>query len=260
MSGCSRRHSIQPLPISQAEWLATGRRVPARTRWVLLLAGYFALARTIVLAWCTSVGSKPDSAADEQLPIVPLVAYPLVAVTAMLALLVLPFFLRLAERAPFSRWTLVVYLIPAQLPLAMPCGFFLGILWALRGARASRRSAAAIVAAAVICSAGMLATTVWLMPYSNQSFRVATGTPDRIPTGAAELSLRELSEQIRTRAADGLPTESLKHVYHLRLALPFATLALAFLTLSLTGRRPNARVRLTLALVVACAVVSRSPL
>ena len=142
--------------------------------------------------------------------IVPLVAYPLVAVTAMLALLVLPFFLEARREGPLQP-------MDAGGVLSSP----LSCRWRCRVDSASascgrsaergppRRSAAAIVAAAVICSAGMLATTVWLMPYSNQSFRVATGTPDRLtPTGAAELSLRELSEQIRTRAADGLPTRN----------------------------------------------------
>ena len=152
----------------------------------------------------------------------------------------------------------LVRLIPQALPLAIPVGLTLGIILGLARRPVSRASAKVILMTAALCSIASLATIGWIMPAANQSFRVAlsrnlgdSGDPKR---GNNELTLGELRREVAIAGnlGEALRVRQLSADFHIRWAIPCATLLLAAFALSLLNRSRSAgRLKLVF---IACGV------
>ena len=152
----------------------------------------------------------------------------------------------------------LVAVIPQALPLAIPAGLTLGIILGFARRPVSRASAKVILMIAALCSIASLVTIGWIMPAANQSFRVAlsrsagdSGDPKR---GHNELTLGELRREVAIAGTlrEMLRVRQLSAEFHIRWAIPCATLLLAAFALSVLNRfRSAARLTLTM---VTCAV------
>ena len=112
---------------------------------------------------------------------------------AAIPLLVLPFLLRFpAARAQ----ELAIYLVPQALPIALPIGLFVGLLYGFKERFTSLRPRTALLIAAILCSIASFAVLAWIVPVSNQAFRVAALSDPFIPKGLPELTLGELRSRI----------------------------------------------------------------
>ena len=142
-----------------------------------------------------------------------------------------------------------LYLIPQALPIAIPIGVTWGILCGLGGRAVAFRVKGAILALVFACSAGSLATTLWIMPAGNQAYRVAVferlrpqGNTVTITPGPAEMPMGELRKRIDALTVSGQTraARNTAFTYYIRWSLPLTPLALALFALALVTR-PFAR-------------------
>jgi hypothetical protein len=143
-------------------------------RWIWM-AGTLALLKALVLHIWTHFWRIQHWPADDRRAVARTLAYSAAVTAAAIPLLMLPVF----TRFPATRWTeLAGYLIPQALPIAVPVGLFIGLIYGFRAQMVSVRPRAALVIAAIACSVSSLAVLAWLVPVSNQAFRVRSpGTP-----------------------------------------------------------------------------------
>ena len=172
-------------------------------------------------------------------------------------LLVVPFLDMVPLSHPHSA-TLLLYLLPQTLPLSVPVGLTFGILWGFGRAAASRRSRTVVLFVAVTFSAVSFTMLAWVVPATNQAFRVSLmGRP--VMKGVNELTLGELSQLIETRRRDPLALPASRDIrslalnYHGRWALAGAPFVLSLFSVSVTHRRRRGRLILGLA---GCAAIS----
>jgi lipopolysaccharide export LptBFGC system permease protein LptF len=105
----------------------------------------------------------------------------------------------------------------------------------------------AILLAALVCSFASFITLAWVMPASNQAFRVATAWTagaDQYPQrGVNELTMTDLAQRARMLRQEGETRQSLGLFfrYHQRWSLACATLVLAILGLLVVEGRPGMR-------------------
>ena len=141
--------------------------------------------------------------------------------------LIAPFMREFASHPRFADFA--VYLIPQALPLSIPVGLMLGILWALGRKSASRIALVLVLVLALGGSLVSFVTLAWVMPNSNQAFRTAVaGFP--VAKGANELTIGELRQRIQTATTlspASLSRPNLALNYHRRWALGTAPFALA---------------------------------
>jgi lipopolysaccharide export LptBFGC system permease protein LptF len=218
--------------------------------------GYLTLAKVFAMcAWDHTIGILRDSTADDQRAFGRTILYSAAAIVATTLLLLFPIARR--HRASLSPEQmaffpqLLTYLVPSQLALTLPIGCSFGILYGLRGLVVSLRSKVVVLAFAIACTAATFVTVAWLLPAANQGFRelayaeqVKRGVTLWLPPkGVPEMTFRELTQHIDTARRDGLwrVVRLSSYNYHLRWALPGATLALALFSLSLVTRRRNGR-------------------
>ena len=125
----------------------------------------------------------------------------------------------------------LLYLIPQALPLAVPIGLTMAIVFGLR-AFSSGRLAVWILSAAVTCSVVSFLTLGWWAPASNQAYRTKI-VGHEIAKGENELTLGELGTRIeQIRAFDpAAPARRLSVLYHTRWALSVTPLVLAVFAL-----------------------------
>jgi lipopolysaccharide export LptBFGC system permease protein LptF len=134
----------------------------------------------------------------------------------------------------------VLYLIPQALPIAVPIGFTIAVVFGLRASLAGRL-VVWILSAAVTCSVVSFLTLGWWAPASNQAYR--TKIVGRvIPKGDNELTLGELRTRIEEiRAFDpAAPARRLSVLYHTRWALSVTPLVLAVFALGIAGHSRRA--------------------
>lgn len=185
---------------------------------------------------------------------------------AATVLLMLPPLASLSQVDPL----LVLYMVPQALPLAIPFGLIVGILSAFGGHVVSRRAAGHVLLLAAVCSALMFVTIGWLVPSANYAYRVRVAERVGIPVefekpiqgaplwkGPNELTLPEFrSIYLRvttTNVATELPRagwynlHNLWFMYHLRWALPCASLVFALMALAVTRHRRAVRITALLA-------------
>jgi hypothetical protein len=194
------------------------------------------------------------------------VLYSTLTMAAATALLMLP---PLLSPSPVDAG-LALYMVPQALPLAIPFGLIVGILSAFGGRLVSRRAAGHVLLIAAVCSALMFVTMGWLMPSANYAYRLRVAERVGKPVvfeepvqgaplwkGPNELTLPEFRRMYlrvtTTREPTALPKagwynlSNLWFMYHLRWALPCASLVFALVALSVTRHRRAVRVTALLA-------------
>ena len=224
---------LTDIEIESRTAMAAGQRW--RSRWIRI-AGCFALVKVVAL--CAYDRAAHDWRADDRRTLARTGVISAIAFAVSALLLI----------SPFARRTqahLLLYVIPQALPIAIPTGIAWGILCGLGGRVAPFRVKAVILVLALACSAGSLATTLWIMPAANQAYRVALfeqlrpqGKIATLAPGPAEMPMGELRKKLdaltlsgQTRAA-----RNTAFTYYIRWSLPAAPLALALFAIALTSR------------------------
>ena len=95
--------------------------------------------------------------------------------------------------------------------------------------------------AAILCSIASFVALTWVVPVSNQAFRVAALSDSFIPKGLAELTLGELRSRIEVNRRLGRDVSPTAMTYHSRWALAAAPIVLTAWAFLLIGRLPHAR-------------------
>jgi hypothetical protein len=213
--------------------IAEGRRW--RSRWIRI-TGCVALVKAV--AFCAYDRTAHDWRADDRRTLARAVGISAIAFTVTALLLI---------SAPGRHYPahLLVYLIPQALPIAIPVGVAWGVLCGLGGRVVPFRVKGAILALALVCSVGSLATTLWLMPAGNQAYRVAIfervrepGNTATLQPGPAEMPMGELRKRIDALTVSGQTraARNTAFTYYIRWSLPLAPLAFALFALALTTR------------------------
>lgn len=220
-------------------------------RWIRA-AGAFALVKALALFGWTRFWSIREWPVEERRAVTRSMAYAFVVTCAGVKLLMLPPLLRY----PLSRYQeLALYLVPQAFPIALPIGLLLGLLYGFRSSVPSLRSRILVTVVAIACSVSSLVALAWVVPASNQAFRVAALRDSRIPKGLNELTLGELRKRIdagRQRGGDVSPATM---TYHSRWALATAPIVLTAWAFLLIGSLHTRR-RWPLAIVAVASCVA----
>jgi hypothetical protein len=159
---------------------------------------------------------------------------------------------------------LSVTLVPQALPLSLPAGLCVGVLWATRGKVVTWRRLCTILALAIAVIAVIWMVLEWIMPWANQLFREMVAT--RLAVDGRVLTLEPgLNELGLSRLGQRSDPAAVRH-YHVLWALCFAAAPLSLSAFGLAGyvRRAASAVALAIALSIAYlawmwAVASLSP-
>lgn len=219
---------------------AVGRGRIWRRRWVQF-AGYVALFK--VLAWQGISALLDWTPADRQ------VLMRTIGVAAMVTggvtlLLVVPALANSPARAGLPYLKPFLYLIPQGLPLAIPIGVTVGLVWGTAKQAQPGRSLIVIALFALVCTAAAFFDLVWIVPGANQAYRVSMWGPDAL-RGPNELTLGELRALLwglgdyESRGPLVGPNDwhTLAFSYYTRWALTCTTLLFALFTLSMPRGR-----------------------
>lgn len=168
------------------------------------------------------------------------------------------------ETAPFMRWAATedprsfglafALLFPSSLPIALPFGLTLGLVSWLGARRSPSRPIAALALVASVTSFVLLA---WVVPESNQSFRVAVAGPG-VVRGLNELALSDLMQRAAEERVSG-GNQTATYALHRRLALsvaPFVLCAFAMVLPGVAQRRSRRWLLAGLGLSVYCALLN----
>ena len=216
-----------------------------RSRWVRL-PGYIAFLKVIALTACKAswiAGDRPTRRVTGWALSVTIVLTALLEIPALLSLPP-PLWMSDVDRAK-----LLLYLIPQGLPIAVPIGLMIGILRGWAGRTVSRRSSGAVLLIAFVCSLAMFAMLAWIVPASNQAFRVTLAGHDLLK-GLHELTLDDLSRQVALTLPLHEGHHSIRQLateYHVRWALSCTTFIFALFSLAVILRLPAGRTILGLA-------------
>jgi hypothetical protein len=198
----------------------TSRRIRA--------AGAIALINALVVYGWTEFWRIQNWPTDDRRALFRTLGYAAVVTTAAIPLLMLPFLVRFSDRTQ----ELAPYLVPQALPIALPVGLFVGLIYGFRTRVMSLRPRTALIIAAVLCSMASLVALAWVVPVSNQAFRVAARNDPFIPKGLAELTLGELRSVIDVNRRAAM-------TYHSRWALSAAPIVLTAWAFLVVGRLPT---------------------
>jgi lipopolysaccharide export LptBFGC system permease protein LptF len=227
---------------------ATRRRSPWRCRWILL-TGYLAWAKLMVLCgWLRLRQDLSEWTIDDRHALSRMAWISLAATVAATAFLI---------RMTWTSWegtdtsvaTLVVYLIPAQLPLTVPAGLTLGTTVGLAGRTISRRMLAVLVFVGFASSVASFLTLDWIVPTTNQAYREAV-VGYAVARGNNELSFREARARIESAARAGMSaSDAVRYIrtertrYYARWAITATPLLLTLFSLAVVTRRRFGRLR-----------------
>jgi len=215
-----------------------------KSRWVRF-AGYLTFMKVLAICGSERFLQRAERwTADEDRALARTIGISTVAMVATACLLLAPY--RASFGVHSSEWRVLAYLIPQAIPLAIPVGFTLGTLWGLKSRVVSRQLKRVVLTLAIICSLASFGTTAWIRPAANQAFREFTfrrivrdesASTRTLPKGPNELTLAELRQRLRSRPDADRVDRNIEFTYHMVLALPWATLALAFFALSVNQWR-----------------------
>jgi len=221
----------------QAEYAAA---TDIRRRWLALLAGYIAFAKVSV--WCAMSGGsgmRKNWTQEDHSGLVRVLWRSAAAILCLTLLIWLPEassmrYMLEALGSDANRVRLMTYLLPSALPLTLPIGLAFGAALGAHGRTPSRRLVGAIMLVALATAAASLATMAWVIPASNQSYRVAM-MRQAIPKGERELSFGELKRELATADVDR--GKRLSFEFHKRLSVAGAPVTFVALALVLVIRR-----------------------
>ena len=211
--------------------------------------GVAALVKALALHGSIRLIRMREWPIDDRRVLARTLAYAAGITAAAIPLLMLPFLLRFpAARAR----ELAPYLVPQALPIALPVGLFIGLLYGSRTRLMSVRPRIALMIAAFVCSIASFAALAWIVPVSNQAFRVAALSDPFIPKGLPELTLGELRRRIDTYQQRGRDVSQLSMTYHARWALAAAPVVLTFWAFLLMARLPSRRSLVGIVAIASC--------
>jgi hypothetical protein len=226
---------VADLQCEYDERLAGGRVWRAR---LSLLRSYVALARAMF-----QLGVRPRSDMART------------CIVSVLAAVVMTVALVIPPLLTWPRWRgdpgftalLLVTLLPQALPLSIPAGLCVAVLWAMRGKVATWRRVGTVLGIALACTVIVWAVLEWVMPAANQGFRelvaarLSDGRAVTLERGPNELGLSRLSERSDPAAV---------RQYQVLWAICFASAPLGLLAVALARyvRRAASAVALALAL------------
>ena len=146
---------------------------------------------------------------------------------------------------------LLLLLVPQTIPLTLPVVLLVGVLCGLRRRMVTAPIRRAILGIGLAGSLASFGSINWLIPASNQAFRV-TVAGRHIERGPAEMPLRSLREQALLVKNEGGLREagSLFLHYHVRGALVGAAVAFALFGLGVTALRVGPAATAGIAIVV----------
>ena len=207
------------------EALARGGRWLARAG---LVRSYFGFGRALVRLALAAVRHGDNPAANLARGAV-VAAVVLVALTAALAL---PPVLQWPrwQRDPVFAMRLFVLLVPQALPLSIPGGLCVAVLWEMRRKAVTWRRVAAVLTLALAVTGIVWIVLEWAMPQANQSFREMVAA--RITDGRAVTLTPGLNELGLSRLAQRTDPAAVRQ-YQLLWALCFASVSLGILALGL---------------------------
>jgi lipopolysaccharide export LptBFGC system permease protein LptF len=215
----------------QKEYADVGAHSRAK-RAQVLFRGYVGVLEGIAMT-LLSVSEENDRRA-----LLRTVVWAAVATVSVSALIIAITIAAVPVFAPFY----IALLTPMALPMALPIGVTIGIACGLCHREVSRSTRLVVVLSAICITAVSFASTAWVKPVTNQSFRQsvfdAIGGRGVVVKGLNEMSLSELHREARMAPrgdATHMPQRA-SWTYHLTFALPVAPLALTVLALVLIGR------------------------
>jgi hypothetical protein len=169
-------------------------------------------------------------------------AYSLVGFIALTLLLSALPMVEFYSRIPNAPATLL--LVPQAIPLSIPIALPLAIVCGMWTTRVSRRRIGGVLVLAIMATLLSFAAML-IVPDANQAWRVVVAqelghrgvTEYSLPRGMNELSLPELAAGSLEYDAGGFPetARQFRRAYHLRFALPAATLVLSLLAVAIAG-------------------------
>lgn len=210
-----------------------------------LLHGYVAFARA--LFWIGVRTAWPADGARADIARACLVMTIASAVVTV-ALALPPLLDSRSQSDPAFTALLFVMLVPQALPLSIPAGLCVAVLWAMRGKAVTVRRITTVLAIALASTAVVWIVLEWLMPQANQGFRemvVARISGGRVVTlepGLSELGLSRLGQRT--------DPDAVRH-YQVLWALCFASVPIGLLAMGLARRIRRAASAVVLAIVLA---------
>jgi lipopolysaccharide export LptBFGC system permease protein LptF len=195
------------------------------------VAGYAAFWKLAMIA--ATRDALLDRTADDDRAVGRTVVFSLVAVLALTALLMSPNFSHFGRFGTDTTIRLVLYLVPQALAIALPLGLVFGVILGLRNRASTPHVKWTIVLLGLGCSVAAFVIVGWLMPEANQAFRELIAGR-RVLRGLNELTLSQLARRDPGWLAGGdFTSRRLSFEFHFRVALAFASLALALCSLGL---------------------------
>jgi lipopolysaccharide export LptBFGC system permease protein LptF len=243
-------HLVDPVVADlQAEYEDAVRRGEVgRSRWIWL-AGHLALIKAVSSYGALSAVRVLGGASAESRALRRTLGCSLAVAALVSALFIAGYVDSLTSLPQSSRSSAALLLFPAAVPLALPAGLLIGIVWGMGGSRTSWRARACVLAIAVVGSAASFVMLAWVTPQTNQEFRVAVfeaSMPNgryvgTVPKGARELTLDELrrhraGERVVAGFTSATDMRLLAREYHGRWALAFAPPVLALFALAVVDR------------------------
>jgi hypothetical protein len=213
----------------QAEYAALGEANAWRRRR-LRLTTYVAFWKALSLHVLLSLGQSPP---DEAARLRRASGISMVMLALFTAALTTPSLVGPAWAGGWGyRLMLVLLLIPQALPVSIPAAMCIGILYAMRASRVTRRDLYGVIAIALFASTVVWSVVEWGLPGANQAFRELvhaqlTGRRVHIEPGLNELGFTALGQRTDPGAV--------RH-YHLLWALSFAPIPLSVFALSVAPR------------------------
>lgn len=232
--------TVSDLQAEYEDAVARGqRRESARIRVV----GYLAVFQVITIqGGLQAIDAVRELSDDDRRALLRTVLASTAVIVIATLTLIVPFAGVLRPDQRFA--DVAVYLIPQAIPLSMPVGLTLGIFWALGRARASRAVLMLVLVLALGSSLVSFVTLAWVMPNSNQAFRVAVSGRD-LPRGANELTIGELRQRAQSAtplSPASLSGPNLMRNYHGRWALATAPFVLVVFGVIVTRARTSDRI------------------
>jgi hypothetical protein len=197
-----------------------------------LIRSYLALGRALfalgIRYGCDPRNGNPGAEVARTW-IVSVLALAILTVTFVLP----PLFPFLWKLDPLFGVRVSVTLVPQALPLSIPAGLCIGVLWAMRGRAVTWRRLSIVLSIAIAFAAIVWMVLEWMMPQANQGFRelmaarlAVDGHVVRLTPGLNELGLSRLGQRNDPAAI---------HHYHVLWALCFAAVPLSLLACGLAG-------------------------
>ena len=204
-------------------------------RWIRA-AGAIVLFKALVLYGWSRFWSIREWPVDDRRAVARSMTYAFIVTIAGIKLMMLPPLLRY----PLGRYQeLALYLVPQAFPIALPIGLLLGLLYGFRSSVLSLRPRALVTVVAIACSISSFVALAWIVPVSNQAFRVAVLRDSTVPKGLPELTLGELRSSIDVGRRQGRDVSRIVMTYQSRWALAAAPIVMTAWAFLLIGRLPT---------------------